>query len=382
MKHSNLIFVAIFLSSAFGLAQESTHNFGNLKIHDNGAIGFHYDFINNGISDDNQGLAGFFCLQSQRISGAFEPTFRDMEVLVGKDLYLEIGVNITNNTNFIFGDVITPRNLLDVNLEYFNSSFYNGDDDRTKVDGYSAITSKQNFVFPIGDDNRLRRLEILGESTIPHAKSAYFFENPNTSSTFPTSFDTEDYDDRLTAISTIEFWDINAGVTSRVRIGWDVESQIENLVDDIENLRVVGWNTNNDKWEDLGNIAVDGDLSSGNITSDIFLPDDYSIITFGGGFNRADIQLGNYILSPNGDGNNDFLYFNEIAISPNNNLEIFNRWGRMVFKEENYTNLFQGKANVSGVVQIGKPLPTGVYFYIIKLHDLDIIHQGYLFIAE
>jgi len=364
-------------------AQEALHNYGNLKIHDAGAVGFYHHLINDGITDDNQGLAGFYSVQGQRILGAFEPTFRDIEVLVGKDLFLEIGVNITNNSNFIFGDVITPRNLLDVTLEYIDSpSFYNGDADRTKVDGYAALTSKQNFIFPIGDAIRLRPLEIIAETVIPNAKSAYFFENPNTPTTFNTKFNTDEFVDVLTAVSTIEFWDLDSDTASRIRIGWTDESEIENLVADLDNLRVVGWNPNIEEWENLGNIAVDGDFIEGHITSDIFLPDDYSIITFGSGFNREDINLTNYMLTPNGDGKNDFLVFKEIALSPNNQLEIYNRWGRAVYKVQNYTNSFAGKANVNGVVKKNTTLPAGLYFYVIDLFDIDVIHQGYLYITD
>ena len=43
-----------------GHAQEALHNYGNLKIHDNGAMGFHHDLINDGTTDDNRGLAGFY----------------------------------------------------------------------------------------------------------------------------------------------------------------------------------------------------------------------------------------------------------------------------------------------------------------------------------
>ncbi len=63
-------------------------------------------------------------------------------------------------------------------------------------------------------------------------------------------------------------------------------------------------------------------------------------------------------------------------------LEIFNRWGRRVYTVQNYDNSFQGKANVSAVVEKNTTLPPGVYFYIIDLSDIEIIHQGYLYITD
>lgn len=378
-----LCFILFFAALCYQIkAQEALHNFGNLKIHDEGRVGFYHDFINDGVSEDNQGLAGFFSVQSQRILGAFEPTFKDLEILVGKNLFLEIGVNVTNNSNFIFGNVITPRNLSNVNLEYINDSFYTGDTDLTKVDGYSALTSKQDFIFPIGYEDRLRPLEILSETIIPRAKSAYFSENPNTPSTFNISFDTDLFENSLTTISTLEFWDLDTETTSGVRLSWTNESEIEQLVNSIENLRVVGWHAIDKEWKNLGNIAVDGNLSEGHITSDIFLPDDYDAITFGAGFNREDIQLANYILSPNGDGTNDLLVFKEVTLSPNNVLKIYNRWGREVYQMQNYNNSFQGKANVDNVVKKNTSLPAGIYYYIIELIDINLTHQGYLYITD
>ncbi|MFS4494799.1 gliding motility-associated C-terminal domain-containing protein [Maribacter sp. 2308TA10-17] len=363
-------------------AQEALHNYGFLKIHEMGAIGFHHDLINDGITDDNQGLAGFFSNENIIISGAFRPIFRDMEIMVNKDLFLEIGVGVTNNTNFILGDVVTPRSLPYLNLDYINDAFYNGDKNVTKVDGYAALASKGDFIFPIGYGDRLRPLEIISKFDIPRARSAYFFENPNSPLTFNTSFDTNSYEAILTSISNEEFWDLDSETISRVRLTWTPESQIQNLVNTLDNLRVVGWHKIDREWKNLGNIAISGDFSEGYISSDIFLPDDYSIITFGGGFTPNDVQLANYILTPNGDGTNDFLVFKEIALSPNNQLEIFNRWGRLVYNVENYTNSFQGKANVSAVVEKNTILPAGIYFYILQLSDIGITHQGYLYITD
>ena len=52
--------------------------------------------------------------------------------------------------------------------------------------------------------------------------------------------------------------------------------------------------------------------------------------------------------SPDGDGNNDFWTINGIEEYPNNTVMIFNRWGDMVFKIDNYdnnSNVFYGEAN-------------------------------------
>ena len=54
---------------------------------------------------------------------------------------------------------------------------------------------------------------------------------------------------------------------------------------------------------------------------------------------------------------------------PNNSIEIFNRYGDLVWSGINYdnsTNTFKGMANVSGVVSVGSYLPSGAYFFILS----------------
>ena len=53
----------------------------------------------------------------------------------------------------------------------------------------------------------------------------------------------------------------------------------------------------------------------------------------------------------------------------NNSIQIFNRYGDLVWSGVNYnnnTNTFKGMANVSGVVSVGSYLPTGTYFFLLS----------------
>ncbi|CAM3304743.1 gliding motility-associated C-terminal domain-containing protein [Zobellia roscoffensis] len=370
------------MSSPQMMAQDSFHNYGNIKMHESAQIGFYQDLINDGSFDDNKGLAGFYNEDVAFISGAFRPVFEDLEIVVDNDLVLEVGIGITNNSNFISGDLVTPRYLVDTNIEYITNSFYNGDTDFTKVDGYSAIKNKKEFLFPIGHFDKLRPLKLASEQINENAKSAYFYEDPNSPSTFGTSFYTEDRTDILIAISNHEFWDLDTKTPSKVTLGWDTESNLPSFLDAIENLRVVGWHSERNIWEDLGNTGLDGDFDQGEITSDVFTPDDYTVISFGGSLSMQSVDLGNYLLTPNGDGNADFFVLKAVSISPNNKLTIFNRWGRAVYEATNYNNTFEGTANVNGVYNTAKKLPAGVYFYIIDLKDIGLKHQGFLYINQ
>lgn len=68
--------------------------------------------------------------------------------------------------------------------------------------------------------------------------------------------------------------------------------------------------------------------------------------------------------TPNGDGYNDtwrVLYDEEMSEYPDLEVEIYNRWGSLVYNAKPYKNDWNGRHN-------GKDLPVGTYYYVIKLH--------------
>lgn len=81
--------------------------------------------------------------------------------------------------------------------------------------------------------------------------------------------------------------------------------------------------------------------------------------------------------SPNGDGFNDLFTIDNIdqtTCYPENTVEIYNRWGVLVFKTTNYNNLtnaFDGTSRGRSTVKEADGLPTGTYFYIINYKSLD-----------
>jgi len=67
-------------------------------------------------------------------------------------------------------------------------------------------------------------------------------------------------------------------------------------------------------------------------------------------------------ITPNGDGQNDVWIIDFIDQYPDNVVEIYNRWGELLFHADGYKQDWNGTYN-------GKPLPIGTYYYVIDLHD-------------
>ncbi|SDM25539.1 gliding motility-associated C-terminal domain-containing protein [Catalinimonas alkaloidigena] len=67
------------------------------------------------------------------------------------------------------------------------------------------------------------------------------------------------------------------------------------------------------------------------------------------------------VITPNGDGRNEFLDFGRLA--PSSGLFIYNRWGKQVYVSNNYQNDWQARNTA------GEPLPGGVYYYFLHLNS-------------
>ncbi|MEP1033150.1 gliding motility-associated C-terminal domain-containing protein [Ekhidna sp.] len=73
--------------------------------------------------------------------------------------------------------------------------------------------------------------------------------------------------------------------------------------------------------------------------------------------------------TPEGNGENDFFYIQDIENYPNNTVQIFNRWGNKLFEVRGYNNedkVWRGNANF-GLVPGRNVVPDGTYFYLIDL---------------
>jgi gliding motility-associated-like protein len=384
------LYILVMLLAVGTSAQTALYNSGNLRIHEQGQLGFHTNLINEAPFDTNLGLAGFYSTESLLVSGTLVPLFYDVEIMVENGLDLALGVDAANGTNFILGDIKTPRNqdaifftLLD------NPSFYLGEGDGNKIDGYAAITNKQHFIFPIGDDTYLRPLSLNSESTNLFAKCAYFFEDPNAPVSISGSFDTNNTARDVELVSTTEFWRLESTVVSTVNVSWNTRSSMESLTDDSTTIVLVGWSKLGNRWENLGATSVLGNLEQGFITSNSFLPSNYEMITLGSSkipfepLEREVVSLENYFVSPNGDGINDTFIVPELADSPNNVVAIYDRYGIKVFEKSNYTNDFSGTANVGDfIINRNQGLPSGIYFYTIFMIDLNLDYQGFLYLTD
>jgi gliding motility-associated-like protein len=85
-------------------------------------------------------------------------------------------------------------------------------------------------------------------------------------------------------------------------------------------------------------------------------------------------------ISPNGDGFNDYLLIPELNSYNQIQIKIINKWGQLVYENNNYENNWDGRANKGSMT--GSILPVGTYYYLITVTDLPGKITGYIYIIK
>jgi gliding motility-associated-like protein len=88
--------------------------------------------------------------------------------------------------------------------------------------------------------------------------------------------------------------------------------------------------------------------------------------------------------SPNGDGINDVWIIQGITRFPNNHVQIFNRWGNLVYQVRGYDNSANAWLGQSteGITFGKNEVPDGGYFYVIDLGDGSERLSGFVVIRR
>lgn len=88
-----------------------------------------------------------------------------------------------------------------------------------------------------------------------------------------------------------------------------------------------------------------------------------------------DLVTVNDVITPNGDGDNDYWVLENISYTEGCNVQVFNRWGAQVFETDGYDNTWGGTS------EGGEVLAEGVYYYIIQCND-NVSFRGYITIVR
>lgn len=251
------------------------------------------------------------------------------------------------------------------------------------INGKVFKIGNTEFSFPVGNIDSYRKIKISAPDELTDVFSAQYFK-----------LDSHGFYSHNKAEGVIEFIDKNEywALTQErgnakvvVTLTWeDGITSPQVLSGAYEQIHIVRWDATKGFWVDEGGVVDVPNRSVSTITT----VEDYGIFTLARVKKNA-VLPGNIKVyngfTPNGDGVNDFLRIDGIDRVPNNRLEVFNRWGVLVFETEGYnssSNTFKGVSQGRITIGKGSKLPTGTYFYVLnyEYNGSMIKKQGYIYI--
>jgi hypothetical protein len=133
-------------------------------------------------------------------------------------------------------------------VSYAAGAGHSGATDVNHVDGYVGKYGTTAFTFPIGNGTKLRPVSISAPAS-GDFKAAYWFANPNTA-TLPAGapFLVANLGTGVTAVSNVEYWDVDGPSAINLTLSWDTASALSTLAGGVlANLSVVGYNPTTSK---------------------------------------------------------------------------------------------------------------------------------------
>ncbi|WP_413513342.1 gliding motility-associated C-terminal domain-containing protein [Myroides odoratus] len=323
---------------------------------------------------------------TQLISGNALTDFFDLEL---NNATPKIAFDLKNNIA-VYGTLDFKKGIIKVD-EYINpihkastgmvsfmpQSQHVNVSDQSHVEGEVEKIGKEPFTYPVGDKNRYRPAMISAPKDIKDAITAKY--NIDEASFFENHKATTGV---IKQLNTAEYWKLEGKLktpaTVILSLTWDEHTTVLDLLKDPENeLHIVRWDEKQQLWVDEGGVV---DMSSRTVTTPAEIKDFgyFTLATVKTDFIlEGDVVIYN-LVTPDGDGKNDYFIIDNIRKYPNNRVEIYNRWGVKVYETTNYdplgdgsTNVFTGYSEGKVTIDKKKKLPSGTYYYVVTYEYKD-----------
>ncbi|MBS7253610.1 gliding motility-associated C-terminal domain-containing protein [Flavobacterium branchiicola] len=293
---------------------------------------------------------------------------------------LATDISVSGNAAFKQGivdaDSFNGKVIFDTNAAHSNTS------NASFVDGRVSKIGTAGFEYPVGDANYYRpSIHANSGDNGDIYTSHYFLQDSD--SAYPHSSKQEN----IQLIDNKEYWEItkdNGQTNIVLSLTLNPDTTPSYIYDNIvgTHIQIVRWDLASGKWISEGGVT---DAGQTMVTAQV---SDYGIFTLAR-VTKVDEEEDDLIVynavSPNGDGKNDYFHIKNIENYPDNTVEIYNRWGVMVFETHGYNGndrVFRGFSDGRVTVNRGAGLPTGTYFYILKYKTKKGMKDksGYLYI--
>lgn len=361
----------------------SFENLHTAQTFNNGVFVLHQDFINHGLYDylnegKEFGKTVFTSTQMQQIKGAVIPKFYDVVFdNTHQGIAFEVSSGLIAQGTVDFNQGIVQLTSLDQSFVFEDGAEAQKMSNQSYVEGYVDKIGNTPFVFPIGDKGFYRNSTISGPKNKKDViASRYVLADADFFTAHPQKAEA------IEILNTQEYWELqgNKGTQSDIILSleWNEDTTPLEILQTAEaNLSILRWDVKEQAWVDEGGVV---DMANKRVTTPTTIRD-FGFFTLG--TVKKDWMLGGDVViynlvTPNGDGKNDYFIIENIHRYPNNKVEIFNRWGTRVYEAKGYdpqgdgsTQVFRGYSAGKATLDRGSKLPSGTYYYIVTYEQVD-----------
>lgn len=243
--------------------------------------------------------------------------------------------------------------------------------DASHVQGLVKKEGNSNFVFPIGDMGFYRPAIAQNISADTTIAAKYYYRDI----TFPEDSLEEDVEPFRE-----EFWYVS-GSEQAFNLALTHDDRTSIFDPKTDSLKIIAYNKVRQNRYHLIDIDKTIIAQQSRYFASALQTDPYYMwygfaLTSRSNADGLEIQQ---ILTPNGDGNNDFFVIPNIDKYANNRIVIFNRYGNTVYEKEQYDNSWDGTVNkqVVGGNNPNNLLPSGTYFVFFYNND-KLIYKDFV----
>ncbi|OXB09908.1 gliding motility-associated C-terminal domain-containing protein [Flavobacterium reichenbachii] len=409
VKKSGLAFVIMFCTSQNTHAQFS--NEGDVQVNKATILSINMDYNNKTTGKFiNDGLVYAFENWNNDGKVSYDSTLVGKTFFVGKEEQIIEGTKISDFQNVLFengknkvpfhlGGKISVHSVAEFNKGIINADSYDGKvifkenathlkaSDLSFVDGKVEKQGQKEFEFPVGDSLYFRPSYHAARDSSKVYTTQYFYKNS------AKIHDHNLKEESILFINDKEYWNVtkdSKGEANKIVLSLTMREGVtpSDFFTPDTQVAIVRWDESKGKWINEGGLVSDaatGETYSNLLTSQV---SGYGIFTMAIVKKTPpppdDLIVYNGI-SPNGDGKNDSFLIKGIDKYPDNEVEIYNRWGVKVYSAKSYNEsdvMFRGYSDGRATINRGEKLPTGTYFYILKYSNgtKGFEKSGYLYI--
>lgn len=341
----------------------------------NGTVFFYDDFLNDGVFDFrsdllSKGQVVFRAERQQHIGGEKAGFFNDVLFDNGsKNTAFEVSTDVNFAGKVLFKKGIAGTLSDDQTFTFLSQALAIGASDVSYLQGMVEKVGNTEFVFPTGDRGFYRKARIDKAKEITDVfVTKYMFEDAD----FYRNKDKKTAE--IEVLGDTEYWLVERGKNTKesviLSLSWDERTTAHSLLDvkTKGDLCIVRWDELLGQWVNEGGVV---NLDRQEVSTPVEVSG-YGYFTLAkvreqSSSSKGDVKVYN-LVTPNGDGMNDYFFIENINRFPNNSVEIFNRWGTRVYDTKNYDsngNVFTGISGGRSAVGGNKKLPSGTYYYIL-----------------